>query len=493
MHNSKTIDLLKSFTTEELHNFSVYLQSPFYNKSKKLIQLFSMLRKHSPDFVSSKLDKRILFKSLYKDESYCDKKMRDRISILNHHLIQYLSLIQFTKQNYLLKLCAVRELSHRGLDKIFSNCVQKISHMLKSQKIKDDDYFIKKLELESIVREYYELRQLLGKCGKTYGSLSSEEKDIYSVFAISILKTYLKMYNVESSLNFEHSLEIAKRTISFIQENKDMCGQSPIVDVLHEFLKLYICEESCDFESLKKILDTNRTRLSKALQRDLYIDLYNYCKKREQNGEIEFGERALALIKEIESNNLLLRGNTLDVQSYINSVATAIRKHDFGWAVYFNEKYKMFLPLEEKQNAYNYNLAVIEYMKGKNVKKEKEKKFHYGKALESLALVQSKDFYYMARIKNLFLIIYYENNNFNEGMSMIDSYMHNLKSDTTIPFKVKVRYKNFTYFVNKLFQIREQNAFIKINIIKERLNNEVNVEYKNWLHDKIIELENAKK
>jgi len=66
--------------------------------------------------------------------------------------------------------------------------------------------------------------------------------------------------------------------------------------------------------------------------------------------------------------------------------------------------------------------------------------------------------------------------------------MHNLSADKTIPSKVKIRYKNFAYFVKKLFQLREKQNGFKLNNIKEKLNDEINVEYKKWLLDRIIEI-----
>src|SRR5437870_5390578 len=82
MIRSKVIDVLKIFTTEELKRFKLFLNSPFHNTNKKVIQLYELVRKYSPEFNNEKLKKEYLFKKLYPDKQYNDIVMRILISDL---------------------------------------------------------------------------------------------------------------------------------------------------------------------------------------------------------------------------------------------------------------------------------------------------------------------------------------------------------------------------------------------------------------------------
>src|SRR5437016_2571875 len=82
MIKSKVIDVLKIFTTDELKKFKLFVNSPFHNSNKKVIQLYELIRKYLPELNNEKLKKENLFKKLYKDKPYNDIVMRILISDL---------------------------------------------------------------------------------------------------------------------------------------------------------------------------------------------------------------------------------------------------------------------------------------------------------------------------------------------------------------------------------------------------------------------------
>ncbi len=50
MIHSKSIQVLKTLSEEELKQFSDFLRSPFHNKNRSLIKLFDVLKKYHPEY-----------------------------------------------------------------------------------------------------------------------------------------------------------------------------------------------------------------------------------------------------------------------------------------------------------------------------------------------------------------------------------------------------------------------------------------------------------
>ena len=76
MHNNKLITILKHFNKADLNQFHKYIVSPYFNKSKQLIQFYDIILKgiHSPK--TALLEKENVWKKLFKDQKYNDVRFR---------------------------------------------------------------------------------------------------------------------------------------------------------------------------------------------------------------------------------------------------------------------------------------------------------------------------------------------------------------------------------------------------------------------------------
>jgi len=64
MIKSKAIQVLKTFSEDELRLFSKFVNSPFHNNNKNLSRLFAYLKKHYPLFDNKRFTKRTLCENL---------------------------------------------------------------------------------------------------------------------------------------------------------------------------------------------------------------------------------------------------------------------------------------------------------------------------------------------------------------------------------------------------------------------------------------------
>lgn len=80
MKNSKTIELLRSLTPEEMKLLGKFIASPFHNSVKNYSELYNILMKYYPDFDKTELTNEFVFKKLYSDKPFKRQTLWNLIS-----------------------------------------------------------------------------------------------------------------------------------------------------------------------------------------------------------------------------------------------------------------------------------------------------------------------------------------------------------------------------------------------------------------------------
>ena len=68
--NRKYIQLLQFLGKKERKQFRLYLESPFFNKRKSILQLFDFIEKYSPTYENKKLTKENAFHFIFPEKKY---------------------------------------------------------------------------------------------------------------------------------------------------------------------------------------------------------------------------------------------------------------------------------------------------------------------------------------------------------------------------------------------------------------------------------------
>jgi hypothetical protein len=242
-------------------------------------------------------------------------------------------------------------------------------------------------------------------------------------------------------------------------------------------------------EKVKGLIDLNENAMTAEDYKFFYTELYHYYKLKQSEGKKEFGRKSFLLMNGMLEKKIPLQKNgSMTAQAYINIAASALRENEIAWAEKFINDYKKLVPEEQRENAHLYNYAVLYYIKGtKSQGKTRAKNFV--RALDYISRVKSEDFYYMTRIKNLLIKIYYELGEFDLTLYLIHSYKTYLSKTKIIPDNLLERYINFVNFTQKLSRIRKGTGGFPLNRLKKELADTPKVEYKGWLFKKIEELD----
>ena len=185
-----------------------------------------------------------------------------------------------------------------------------------------------------------------------------------------------------------------------------------------------------------------------------------------------FGKEALELYKEGLQQQIFFENGILSPFHYKNIIALGLGLKEFEYVGVFIETYKPFLEKKYRESTYCYNLALLHYRTA-----------NYGKAMELLQKVSTKDVFNNLTARRMLVIIYYDQGNFEALYSLLDSFQNYVYRKKGLGYHRKL-YLNFIKFTRKLLQLEamteKQIIALRSTILATR-----NVAEKEWLLGKI--------
>jgi len=127
MIHSKSIQVLKTFSKEELKQFSDFLRSPFHNKNRSLIKLFDVLKKYHPEY---EVENEKVYSKIYPGKKYNHDNMKKLMSEEFIILEKFLLHLKIRKENFVTDKYLLEEYMQRKLNELFLFKVKKINEKL---------------------------------------------------------------------------------------------------------------------------------------------------------------------------------------------------------------------------------------------------------------------------------------------------------------------------------------------------------------------------
>lgn len=207
-----------------------------------------------------------------------------------------------------------------------------------------------------------------------------------------------------------------------------------------------------------------------------YIALINYAIKKINTGRNEFRKELFKIYTlQIKHHVLLNEKNYLEPYAYKNITTVALQNREFIWVKNFIEEYSNYLPKEEKENAYQYNLANYYYFTGS-----------YKQCLRLLQTVQFSDVYYNLDARSMLLKIYFEEKEWNLLHDHCFAFKAFVLRQEGISEQHKTGYLNLIKWTNKL-----SNAVFdakKRSLIVEKISGQKKISELKWLTEQINKL-----
>ena len=476
MNNSILIELLGKLTTKELKEFGEYIRSPFFNKNESVIKLFDYLRKQYPQFAEEKIQKEIVYNTIFPSIEFNDGFIRTLMFELASLAEDFLSYIRYKSFYFVDKQFLLYELNNRQLDRLFEKNMKIVSRKLEELEIKDTDYFYNKYTID-YENFFYLGRTKLDKTEKIVKESDVEDmfNNLTYFYLINTMKLYMYSLNVMELYNFKFNTEMMEEAIKALKA--EQYTEIPIVSISYNVLMLFIKENDTSyFYKTKELVKKYENKLDEGQLHNTFMNLHNYCKRMIRKGRTEFWNEVFDLYNIEIKKKLYPLHNEMSFRYYTNVVETALKLKKYQWTKDFIEKYKSELSPGTRENTYIYSLALYEF----------EMK-NFVKSLEILSRVKYNDVYHKLKYRSLLLMLYYELGYGDMFFSHLDSYTHFLLNDSLISNDRKKYYSNFIKYVKHIYGLKQKKKLTGLYNLKQKIIDDKNVHGRDWLLKKIEE------
>lgn len=495
MIQHKIIEILKTFSREDIKKFRDYLNSPFFNKSEKILKLFETLITYHPDFNSRNLTEELIFKKVNPGQSFNISTLRNLLFDLANAADNYLAVLNFSGREIEKSDFLRDELFQRKLSKQLESSLKKSLLLLNEEKNFDSAYFLNKfristdtLNMDTIVKH---------RSGSEYVSTVVENftehgKILIQFFVKEIsrvydnLNNYKKNFEINEENNFIFSmLKILdfEKLLNYLIENTN---NNDIKIVFRMQLASYLAFSKMDddkyYYDYKKLILDNFKNLNPEFLRSYAINLIRYCMLK---SKLNDGAESDKFNKErFEVYNLILdhelykmsHSVSMPIAMYRPVLQLSLELKKYTWAFNFIKKYKSELPPDRQENMYNFSCAEYYFSRGK-----------YAEAMKSFHKVKYDHFMLKIDMKNLMLKTFYELELFDNALSLIDTYRHFLANDKTLSVSEKSSNKNFVNVIQKMItyriSLKKQGLYSVESEIKKDFTN------KEWVLEKFMQLD----
>lgn len=476
------IQILRSFTKDEIFKFDEFLRSPLYNKKPNAIKFFSVLKKHAPDYSDDFVGKESMWKQLYPDKNFNGGVFKNLILDLTKLSEKFIEVMQVENSFPENKLLYLDSLSKRKIHNKF---------------FQEYESLFKKLEKSRFYQNYYsDIQKLkikkLNHCSihTNYESEISDELNEISEYYISdVIVKLSNFYNEIASRSIAMNKSGRNGSFELIFGNAELNNILKRSDTLNEkdlsILRVYICkylafafpENTDNYFNFKNILLKHSGLFSLEEKSALFIHLADALNVRpslkDSNRSLEFLELYKLRIDEEVFTEL---DGTMNIYSYTNIVKIAGKFSDHKLIKFVQDNFFELLLPEFKENMKYYTDAHYYYSTGE-----------FEKALHSSLSLRLDHFAFKFDIKDLLTMIYYELGDYEGFMYHFDSYKHFLKKNKSVSANYRKWYEMFNVGVHRLLKIKMNFDEYELNKFEQDVHNG-KTGSKDWFMERINKL-----
>ena len=486
MLNSKLIDILKSFSKEEIKKFSEFLASPFHNKNKKAILLFEILSKHHPHYEHKNLTKENLFISIFTDSdktsAFNDASIRNLLSDLMILAEKFLGHTEAEKDRFFFNEKILKGLENRNLAGVFEKRIKTAEDVLNNNLFEGEEDFYKKFileELKSNNSQYYDNLKLY----KSDFILKASDYLTYyyliRTFKMINFFEWQKQYNIDQSSGI--AVEILKGVNLDEIAEKTKARSSEDHEILSVYIKMYyaLTDPGNDerYYSYKIILTEHDSLFSSLEKYGLYICLANCCVQKIDIGNEKFNKECFEVYKLMFGKKVFdAYPGYFSMTTYTAILHTGLSSENYEEVEKFIENYSGRLNPEHREDALNYSYAQLNFYKKQ-----------FGKSLEYISRTDTEFSNFKYHLKVLVLKIYYETEDYDSMYYAADSFSHFLNKNKMVRGRYREEFSNFIKTLDLLVKYRlgkDEKLLFRIR----KLTDGSNTASRNWLKKKFEEI-----
>ena len=467
MYNSKLIQILEVFNSEEKERLKKWVHSPAHNHREDRKKLFIYLlnkRKLSP----KTCDRYTVYAYIYPEATYKDAKLKRLMNLGVQLLEEFIHFSLQKKAPFLQQKSLIHFFNERGLDKYAQQYLQKAQDSQKKQTIENSAYFEQVYQLEQLKFE----RQNSSNHKQT--TLQAIFDSHYLSCALDTLRYACEAATHQRLYQSEYQIPLLQPILKTIESNPQ--EQALAIQLYYYSYKaLTEPQEEPHFAMLQQLIFEHYEALTPKEMKSLYLIAINYCVQKLNNGIEKYVRAVFELYQYGLEHEILIENQLLSRFTYKNIVAAAIRLQEYQWVTTFIKQYTAVLEPQYQLTYSLYAKAKLNFEQGK-----------FDNTLTLLTQVEFDNLFLNMDAKTMLLKIYYERSDFDALEALLISFKRFLQRKSILAYQRKI-HKNMIHLTTKLLNtpIYEKT---KLQDLRTEIENTNPLTEKPWLLKQLEQL-----
>lgn len=467
MHDSKLLNLLKSFEPEDIHWFQKFLKSPFYNRHETPISLFRYISKYYPNLDAPKLSKEKVFKHLYPKEKYSVQKMRKVMYELAVLVEEFLVAMRIRNKDFQKKKLLVAELGERNVYDSFEKGTKMLVRQLEDLPYRDIQTY---QEIHQLNLDYYRHTQTLKKKdGLAILKSATQHLDYYYL---------MQRRQLDFTILWHEKLFGGELLIESLQKSKTALRKTTAFKLYEWILAaLQTSDNLAIYVKMEKLFKSKIDELGKNDQKEIIRILINHLSSQINTGKKGYQKKTLSLYQFGLEKKLMMEQGQIGETTFANIATIGILEKEFDWVKGFIQAYEKYLPTSVQEDATKLSLSLL-YFHQKD----------YDKVVELILNHQFLQSLSNLKAKSILLRTYFE-------QFLLDDSFYDLVIAQTLAFEKYVRRNDLisssakTFYLNFiLFTRLITNAVLQKSVNQDllnKINKTESIVLKSWLLEKV--------
>lgn len=465
MNGTFVFELWKALDASEHRAVLKFLDSPIHNQRVDVRTLAALLAA-TPSSDWDHLGKEAAFAVVFPGEVYDNLRFNHTCSFLVQRIEAYLTWQEMERDGRWRDWLLCRSLRRRGMNDHFLRRTEGALQKLESQPLRNAEHHLLSFLLES---ERYQHRVIHER--ETPTGLNRVTEPLDRFFTLENLRCAGTALSLKARYGIQNLLPFAGAVLDHAAAAD--AEQAPEIVLMRlGYETLQDIENEDNFRQLKRLIATKRELFNPAENRDLYLLAINFCLRRHNRGERPaYTREALLLYREALERGLLFENGLLQKFTFNNILRLACTSGEREWAGAFLEQYQHYLPPEDRENTYRFNLASWHYLGGEYARVP--------------VLLQTFDFSNrdtQLSARQMLLRSYFELEEWQALDSLLKSFYSFLRRRHDIGYQ-RLMYLNLIKFTRKLMAGPLANR--KSAALAERIRAETYVAEREWLLEKL--------
>ena len=458
MKQNKLLELLATCDQKERTALYDFVASPYFVKDAAITRLIHYLIAHPEKSFD---DKQQLFRIAYPQEDYVDKQYRYLISNCAKLVVQFWQIQAYNTDQSRQLLDRLEILSGRNIEKAFRQAKKRWKDLEnRDSNINLNSYWYQ-LRYQEIVSNHF-FKDRVRQLDRNIETLVTAQDRYYYLYRLGYA---CDMLNKSAILQREYKKPLLPEWFVYLKKEK-FFNDLLIESYYWMWQVLNDPEEESHFQPFLNKIRQLIDYAAPDILRMFYNAAINYALRKTRLGKSEYRAIALQLHLEGIDKKILLVNGELSPWTFGNIVKLALREEKYAFAKQFIEEKAKYLPKEALDNAVKYNLAELHYANK-----------DYNDAQKYLLEVKYSDLQYYLGGRILLAKIYYENEEDEPLLSLLNAFSIFLKRNTEVSSGIKQTCLNFCRILQQLVRKNEK----RLIMLDEEIANTQLLAEREWL------------